>query len=195
MRMICPHHNKATNNMSFNTFRPSSICIKRVHSSVTDDEIAQTFIDLFEKGFTQDGAKFMCTRDGESPIEKIDMVPRIDHRTQEEFWLVFIHFKDNVLEFEETPRDSPVGNMHHQTEAHRFSTHLDDPNVTDIRVQYRYPYFFKCVKNTSNPKAPTQAKVLTEEDTEELLKVQKERAVSWQVGVIEPVGESKNSNE
>ncbi len=188
--------------MSINTFRPSSICIKRVHSSVTDDVIAQTFIDLFEKGWcrqftpdTPDGAKFMCTSDGESPIEKIDMVPRIDHRTREEFWLVFIRFNDNVLAFEETPRDSPAGNMHHQTEAHRFSTHLDDPKVTDIRVQYRYPYFFKCVKNTSKPKAPTQAKVLTEEDTEELLKVQKERAVSWQVGVIEPVGESKSSNE
>lgn len=162
---------------SIQTFQPSSICIKRVHSSVTDGVIAQTFIDLFEKGFTQDGAKFMCTSDGESPIQKIDMVPRIDHRTQEEFWLVFIRFNDNVLTFE--------GESNIMTEARKFSTHFDDPKVTDIRVQYRYPYFFKCVKNTSKPKAPTQAKVLTDEDCQELLKAQKERAASFKAEVVE----------
>ena len=158
-----------------NTFRPTSICIKRVHNSVTDDVIAQAFLNIFEKGFTQDGTKFMCTIDGESPIEKIDMNPRIDHNTHEEFWLVFIHFKDNLLKYQE----EPTKGLKYQTEANKFSTHLELPNVTDICIPYCNSYFFKCLKNTSKPKVPTQKKVLTDEDYESIKKVQKERAASF----------------
>ena len=127
-----------------NVFRPTSICIKRVHRSVTRDLIAKTFIKLFEQGFDHNGANFACTTNGKSPIEKIDMVPRFDYRTQEKFWLVFISFNNNLL----VGREEPNGGAY-LTKAYLLSYDLNDPNVDDVGVEYCEPYFFRCVKNTS----------------------------------------------
>lgn len=135
-------------------FKPSSVCIRRAHSSVTEGEVASAFWCLFGNNSI-----------GETPIEKIDMVERLDAKTQEPFWLIFIHFHAN-MEAEGTDTEKSA--------AKEFSDYIDEGK--EMRIQYRYPFYFKVVKNNSKPKMATQARVLSEEDVEELKKVQQARA-------------------
>ncbi len=134
-------------------FKPSSVCIRRTHHSVTEGVVASTFWNIIGNNVND-----------ESPIERIDMKQKYDNKTNEPFWLIFVHFRDDI------PVEGP---------AKSFSDRID--NGEEIRLQYNNRFFFKVYKCTPKVKVPTQTRILSVEDSEELMKFQKERFVANQV--------------
>ncbi len=128
-------------------FKPSSLCIRRTHWSVTDSIVATTFWNIIGNNVN-----------GESPIERVDMKEKCDNKTNEPFWLIFVHFRDDI----------PF-----EGDAKSFSERID--NGEEIRVQYSERFFFKVYKCTPKAKVPTQTRILSVEDSEKLMQYQKER--------------------
>ena len=86
------------------------------------------------------------------------MKQKYDNKTNEPFWLIFVHFRHDI----------PV-----EGDAKSFSDRID--NGEEIRVQYSKRFFFKVYKCTPKAKVPTQTRILSVEDSEKLMQYQKER--------------------
>lgn len=106
--------------MSSNTIQLPSLCLPRVYYKFDECYIEQVFNSLF------------CTTDEYSVINRIDMVPRIDNKTNEPFYLVFVHFKNNVY------RDESVEYFVESIERGE-----------EVKMQYDDPWFWKVRKNNS----------------------------------------------
>lgn len=125
-----------------------SICIKRVWHKFDKNYIEGVFCELFGPDAT-----------GESCVERVDLIPKKDRRTDEPFWVVFVHFSpdvfssDYLLDF-----------------ANRIA------NDEEVMIQYNPPWFWKVSKNSGSRKdhARTGPRIMSSRDEKEFLAKQKE---------------------
>lgn len=107
--------------MSIATQTIPSICIPRAHISVTEQQVEKTFDLLFGNGTVRD----------------TDMLLREDYKTNELFWLIFVHFNDYCPEHD----DSNI-----VTSINGFKKRITSGE--EVRVEYNAPYFWKTYEAT-----------------------------------------------
>lgn len=111
--------------MAFNTSSAASIdvpslCLPRVYCKFDESFIERVFNTLF------------YTNDEYSVIDHIDMVPRIDNKTEEPYFLVFVHFRSNII------KTDAVEDLVSRIERGE-----------EVRLMYNAPWFWKARKNHS----------------------------------------------
>ena len=111
--------------MAFNTSSTASInvpslCLPRVYCKFDESYIERVFNTLF------------YTNDEYSVIDHIDMVPRIDNKTEEPYFLVFVHFRSNII------KTDAVEDLVSRIERGE-----------EVRLMYNAPWFWKARKNHS----------------------------------------------
>ena len=106
--------------MSFNTIQIPSLCLPRVYYKFDESYIEQVFNAVF------------CSTNEYSVIESIDMVSRIDNKTEEPFYLVFVHFKNNV----------------YSNESVEYFVNCIERG-DEVKVLYNKPWYWKVRKNNS----------------------------------------------
>lgn len=111
--------------MTFNTSSvPSimvpSLCLPRVYCKFDESYIERVFNTL------------LYTNDEYSVVDHIDMVPRIDNKTEEPYFLVFVHFRSNII------KTDAVEDLVSRIERGE-----------EVRLVYNAPWFWKARKNHS----------------------------------------------
>ena len=112
-----------------------SICIKRTSAYVFQEEIAATFNQLF----------------GVECVERVDLIERIDTKTNQPFHIAFVHFT-NLLRGIDNPT------------AETFFSKIEKHSMT--KVIYNDPWFFQCYRviEKTEAKAKSAPRLATEED-------------------------------
>lgn len=96
-----------------------SLCLPRVYFGFDEAYIRNVFYNMF--GHT--------TVDGQSPVQRIDLVPREDRKTGEPFNVVFVHFKKTTI------NNQFIQNFTHQLNQGQ-----------ELRIYYSHPWFWKVSK-------------------------------------------------
>ena len=118
--------------MASTTIQLPSLCLPRVYFKFDESFIERVFNNFF------------YTMDSYSVVERIDMIPRIDNKTQEPFYLVFVHFRNNVY------KNDAVEDFVKRIEAGE-----------EVGMHYDYPWFWKVRKNhSSKPRAVKDVSIL-----------------------------------
>mgnify|MGYP001340190564 CR=1 FL=1 len=125
-----------------------SICIPRVWHKFDRNYVEGIFCELFGPD-----------ANGESCVARIDMIPKKDRNTGEDFWVVFVHFSPNVFS-----SDYLVD----------FANRI--ANDEEIKIQYNPPWFWKVRKNKGARKQRSRQgpRIMSREDEEQLMATQKE---------------------
>lgn len=125
-----------------------SICIPRVWHKFDRNYVEGIFCELFGPD-----------ANGESCVARIDMIPKKDRNTGEDFWVVFVHFSPNVFS-----SDYLVD----------FANRI--ANDEEIKIQYNPPWFWKVRKNKGTRREQGRAgpRIMSSRDEEEFMAKQKE---------------------
>lgn len=125
-----------------------SICIPRVWHKFDRNYVEGIFCELFGPN-----------ANGESCVIRIDMIPKKDRNTGEDFWVVFVHFSPDIFS-----SDYLVD----------FSNRI--VNDEEVRIQYNPPWFWKVRKNKGTRKERARAgpRIMSPKDEEEFMAKQKE---------------------
>lgn len=137
-----------------------SLCLPRIYHKFDENYVEQVFIQMFG----QDA-------NGNSCIDRIDLVGREDRRTGEPFWLAFVHFTDSGVKV--------------TTETEDFVTRINQGR--EVNIQYCYPktWFWKARKNNAVTKKNTQEdaprpRIMPIQDQEEI--EQKKTIIKKEIG-------------
>ena len=125
-----------------------SVCLPRVWHKFDKNYIEGIFCELFGPG-----------ADGDSCVVRIDMIPKKDRNTGEDFWVVFVHFSELMIS------------------SDFLEDFVNRINANEeIKVQYNPPWFWKVRKNTGTRKEParTGPRIMSRKDEEELMATQKQ---------------------
>ena len=130
-----------------------SLCLPRVYFRFDERYIENVFLNIF--GGVENGDEGF-----KSCVSKIDLLERKDRKTNEPFWVVFLHFHDGVAN---TP------------ETRAFVKKIEAGE--EVKLIYSGPWFWKVRKNTSTRNAPKKETkprfIMNDEDEQEVLKNQK----------------------
>ena len=125
-----------------------SLCLLRVYHKFDSNYVEGVFCELFGPNAY-----------GNSCVENVDMISKMDRNTGDKFWLVFVHFSENMYR----------------------SEYLDDfvqriNNDEEVKIQYNPPWFWKARKNTSVKEKNTRTgpRIMSRKDEEEFMKAQRE---------------------
>ena len=125
-----------------------SICIPRVWHKFDRDYVEGIFCELFGP-----------TATGDSCVTQIDMIPKKDRNTGENFWVVFVHFSPDMFS----------------------SDYLADfaDRITkdeEVKIQYNPPWFWKVRKNkgTRKERARPGPRIMSARDEQEFMAKQKQ---------------------
>ena len=125
-----------------------SVCLPRVWYNFDKNYIEAIFCELFGPDAT-----------GDSCVKRIDMITKKDRNTDEDFWVVFVHFSAFM----------------HPTE---FLVDFVDRinNDEEVKIQYNPPWFWKVRKNKGARKQRSRQgpRIMSREDEEQLMATQKE---------------------
>jgi len=125
-----------------------SVCLPRVWCNFDKNYIEGIFCELFGPD-----------ADGDSCVARIDMIPKKDHNTGEDFWVVFVHFSFSMIT------------------SNFLEDFVDRINANEeIKIQYNPPWFWKVRKNTGTRKEPTRngPRIMSRKDEELLMATQKQ---------------------
>jgi hypothetical protein len=135
-----------------------SLCLPRIYFDFDEAYINNVFLNMF--GHT--------TIDGQSPVHRIDIVPREDRKTGEPFNVVFVHFKKTT-----------INNAFIQS----FTQQLNQGQ--ELRIYYNHPWFWKVrksdspmPKHNSSTKSQAPKSILSPEEEQEILAYQKQITLS-----------------
>ena len=125
-----------------------SLCLPRVYHKFDSNYVEGVFCELFGPDAY-----------GNSCVENIDMISKTDRYTGEKFWLVFVHFSDN---------------MYHSEYLDDFVQRINSNE--EVKIQYNPPWFWKVRKNTSVKEKNTRTgpRIMSRKDEEEFMKAQRE---------------------
>jgi hypothetical protein len=117
------------------THQVPPICIMRAFSTTTEDLVWQTFSHIF----------------GES-VDKVKLIPRKDRNSGEPFWLVFVYFREVMVDKYPDP-----------AAAISYASRIEAGE--EVRVEYAAPYFWKTVKcRTSERKTAPPPRIILSSD-------------------------------
>ena len=121
-----------------------SVCIPRVHYTITDEKVAKVFNEVF----------------GQDCVHHVDMVARQDRNTGYSFFIAYVHFSEiqDVDAFE-------------QCGGQMFLAKINADE--EVKLVYRDPWFWKIRRNTKTKHARRGPRILTEEETEAFMAYQK----------------------
>ena len=125
-----------------------SVCLPRVWHKFDKNYVEGIFCELFGPA-----------ADGDSCVTRIDLIPKNDRNTGEEFWLVFVHFSELMIS------------------SDFLEDFVDRINANEeIKVQYNPPWFWKVRKNTGTRKEATHTgpRIMSRKDEEQLMATQKQ---------------------
>ena len=125
-----------------------SVCLPRVWHKFDKNYIEGIFCELFGPA-----------ADGDSCVVRIDMIPKKDRNTGEDFWVVFIHFSELMIS------------------SDFLEDFVDRINSNEeIKIQYNPPWFWKVRKNTGTRKEATRTgpRIMSRKDEEQLMATQKQ---------------------
>ena len=125
-----------------------SVCLPRVWHKFDKNYIEGIFCELFGPA-----------ADGDSCVDRIDMIPKKDRNTGEDFWVVFIHFSELMIS------------------SDFLEDFVDRINSNEeIKIQYNPPWFWKVRKNTGTRKEATRTgpRIMSRKDEEQLMATQKQ---------------------
>jgi len=96
---------------------------------------------------------------GNSCVEKVDMITRSDRITGEPFYVVFVHFSQEMCESEYLSD---------------FTQRIN--NDEEVKIQYNPPWFWKVRKNkaASRKEVRTGPRIMSRKDEEEFMRTQRE---------------------
>lgn len=126
-----------------------SVCLPRVWFKFDKNYIEGIFCELFGPA-----------ADGESCVIRIDLIPKKDRNTGEDFWVVFVHFSSLM-----------IATDYLQDFVERINAN------EEIKIQYNPPWFWKVRKNTGTRRESTTRtgpRIMSRKDEEELMKAQRE---------------------
>jgi hypothetical protein len=125
-----------------------SVCLPRVWHKFNKNYIESIFCELFGPA-----------ADGDSCVTRIDLIPKKDRNTGEDFWVVFVHFSELMISTE------------------FLEDFVERINANEeIKIQYNPPWFWKVRKNTGTRKEParTGPRIMSRKDEEQLMATQKQ---------------------
>jgi hypothetical protein len=94
----------------------------------------------------------------ETPIARIDMIPKEDAKTGQMYAIAFVHFQPEMVETDEVS-------------SFRAAMEKDD----SVKLVHSYPWYWIIRKNTSSPSSrASRPRVLSEKDEADIKKAQQE---------------------
>lgn len=125
-----------------------SVCLPRVWHKFDKNYIEGIFCELFGPA-----------ADGDSCVVRIDLIPKKDRNTGEDFWVVFVHFSELMIS------------------SDFLEDFVERINANEeIKIQYNPPWFWKVRKNTGARKeaARTGPRIMSRKDEELLMATQQQ---------------------
>jgi hypothetical protein len=125
-----------------------SVCLPRVWCNFDKNYVEGIFCELFGPD-----------AQGDSCVQRVDMITKKDRNTGEDFWVVFVHFSELMISTDY------LEDFVNRIEANE-----------EVKIQYNPPWFWKVRKNTGTRKQFERSgpRIMSKRDEEQLIATQKE---------------------